>query len=76
MYPADILDKRTSGQITFFTNHKESLVFIGLQKNYVFMYKHINADKVAAPALRFVRLLDQLSERIRYLYYSLAGLLS
>jgi hypothetical protein len=40
------------------------------------MYKHIDADKVASPALRFVRLLDQLSERIRYLHYILAGLLS
>jgi hypothetical protein len=35
------------------------------------MYSYIESDKVAAPVLRSVRLLDQLRERIRYLHYSL-----
>ena len=35
------------------------------------MYRYIESDKVAAPVLRSVRLLDQLRERIRYLHYSL-----
>ena len=35
------------------------------------MYRYIESDKVAAPVLRTVRLLDQLRERIRYLHYSL-----
>lgn len=35
------------------------------------MYRNIESDKVAAPVLRSVRLLDQLRERIRYLHYSL-----
>ena len=35
------------------------------------MDKYIESDKVAAPVLRAVRLLDQLRERIRYLHYIL-----
>ena len=35
------------------------------------MYRYIESDKVVAPVLRSVRLLDQLRERIRYLHYSL-----
>ena len=35
------------------------------------MCRYIESDKVAAPVLRSVRLLDQLRERIRYLHYSL-----
>ena len=35
------------------------------------MYSYIESNKVAAPVLRSIRLLDQLRERIRYLHYSL-----
>ncbi len=42
-----------------------------LQQYTVFMYRYIESDKVAAPVLRSVRLLDQLRERIRCLHYSL-----
>jgi len=50
---------------------KKLLVFIALQQYTVFIYRHIESDKVAAPVLRSVRLLDQLRERIRYLHYSI-----
>ncbi len=36
-----------------------------------FIYRQFASDKVATPALRIVRLLAQLHERIRYLHYSL-----
>ena len=71
MYPAELRDNRTASQITCFIFHKESLVFIDLQQYTVLMYRYIDSDKVATPALRSVRLLDQLRERIRYLHYSL-----
>ena len=35
------------------------------------MYRHIDSDKVVAPAFQSTRLLDQLRERVRYLHYSL-----
>ncbi len=64
MYPADLRDNTTTCQITRFIFHKKSLVFIDLQQYIVFMYRYIDSDKVAAPVLRSVRLLDQLRERI------------
>jgi hypothetical protein len=42
-----------------------------LQHYTVFKYSYIESDKVAAPVVRSVRVLDQLRERIRYLHYSL-----
>ena len=50
---------------------EKSFVFIDLQQYTAFVYRHIESDKVAAPVLRTVRLLDQLRARIRYLHYSL-----
>jgi integron integrase len=50
---------------------KKPLFFIDLQHYTVFMYRYIETDKVAAPVVRSVRVLDQLRERIRYLHYSL-----
>lgn len=35
------------------------------------MYRYNKTEKVAAPALQSIRLLDQIRERIRYLHYSL-----
>ena len=35
------------------------------------MYSHNRNEKVAAPALQSIRLLDQVRERVRYLHYSL-----
>ncbi|MES2948427.1 MAG: phage integrase N-terminal SAM-like domain-containing protein [Pseudomonadota bacterium] len=42
-----------------------------LQQHIIFVYRYIESNKVAAPVLRSVRLLDQLRERICYLHYSL-----
>lgn len=42
-----------------------------LQQYSAFMYRYIEPDKVAAPVLRSVRLLDQLRERVCYLHHSL-----
>jgi hypothetical protein len=50
---------------------QESLVFIDLQQYTSFKYRYIESNKVDTPVLRFVRLLRQLRERIRYLHYSL-----
>ncbi len=35
------------------------------------MYSYNKNEKVAAPALQSIRLLDQVRERVRYLHYSL-----
>ena len=71
MYPAVLRDNKGAGLITWSVVHQKSLVFMDWQQYTGFMYRYIESDKVAAPVLRSVRLLDQLRERIRYLHYSL-----